>query len=606
MLQQVAPRFEKTCCLGDNPALVGEISSLFNTEAAYFAVMDEPRMGRMDADNEVIRRTNAMARIRPEKIILAGMSLEAKEAVLERIPQHRAVIIERAEEVEDRLGLKPGDSENMLRWGQERIAVGLLRAKQGRKRLVVDLEESPEITYVGGTSGHLVICEDQDDVAAVIAANYAFSIGAGLILIPSYSRDMVDDINEEFYTIYSDDKWEPIEERIMALQEKLRRLAGNIDIGFASGTTFVTGGIPWGFAFYELPTTHIYAHPDMGISIVSSIAEEQPQAPGVRATLLIEPGDGRSSEIEEIRNRVLKKGGFVRELRGKAAAVRYVRENVDLYPYDLLVISTHAGDIAGERVKYEFKDKEGLLRELTVDRTVGFGLDPKTEMVEVSEYTRFVSLDGVPWHDSEGKEKINAGIAMEAWVEKKQNDKDDLQTTVVKSIDRVKGSMALKMSDHHYMFHAHGIGYGTAPIVLNNACASWHELSVRFIFAGARSYIGPVFPVIGGEAAEVAKALFGRHLSEPLAFALWQSQQDVYGDGVRRPYVMVGVHFTRIRISDINAPKYVADALWDALGDWEKKAQRHPETEIRENASKSAAFLRSEFENHLKRWREVL
>src|SRR5262249_46760150 len=59
--------------------------------------------------------------------------------------------------------------------------------------------------------------------------------------------------------------------------------------------------------------------------------------------------------------------------------------------------------------------------------------------------------------------------------------------------------------------------------------------------------VGSLFSVVDAEAEEVVGRLFGRYLGMELAVALSRAQTSVYGASPRRPYVMVGCHFQRIR-----------------------------------------------------------
>jgi hypothetical protein len=72
-------------------------------------------------------------------------------------------------------------------------------------------------------------------------------------------------------------------------------------------------------------------------------------------------------------------------------------------------------------------------------------------------------------------------------------------------------------------------------------------LAETFTGSGARCYIGTLFSVVDAEAEEVVSQLFGRQLGRDLASALARAQATVYGRNPRRPYVMVGCHFQRIR-----------------------------------------------------------
>lgn len=602
-MNQECPSFERACCIGDDPILIGEISSLYNKGKHYFSVMDEPRLQREDAQNEVIRRNNSIARTRPELIIYAGLSEGSKREFSSRLPGKLVLEVNSTEEIDSKLSTRVCFPTEVLHWGQQRLAIGLLLAKQTGRRLKIDLEESPPTLGIPGPSGHVVVLEDRADIAPIIAANYAYSIGAGLVIIPEVSKDLTDEINEKFYTLYSEEGPEPFEEKMVALRKKLRILVGEIEnLEFAS-LTFVTSGLPFGFAFNEVPSTHIFAYPDMGVHLPNAISEEQAKSPGTRVSLLIEPGDLDNSEIKEISDRLREQGGFVRTLAERSATVLNVKQNIELYPYDLLVISTHADETSGRRVTYQFTDRDRCQHEITVDEGVGLGFDPATRKVLVTTYERFVSLDGVPWHDSEGKSKIkNMEVAVQDYFEIKQKDIESLKIIDTKELKRVKGCMVLKMVDDVYLPSPHAIADINSPIIINNACSSWHELSKRLIFAGARAYIGTMFPITEIEAKEIGRRLFASHLQEPLAFALWQVQNEVYGGQMRHPYVMVGPHFTRIRISQINVPKYLTQRLSISMKRWQQKSESHPEEEIRINAKKAQEFLEKELRNHLIRW----
>jgi hypothetical protein len=457
VMYQECPVFEDTCCIGDDPILLAEISSFFNEIGHYFPVMDEPRLTREDASNEVIRRNNALAIIKPNTIIYADVSEESKREFSSRIPKEKIIELNNRDEVNGKLSYKKTHPDEILHWGRERIAIGLLQAKQTGKRLKIDLEESPSIFKLEGTSGNLVICEERKDIAPVIAANYAYSIGAGLSIIPEMPSELVNEINEEFYTIYSEDRWEPIEQRIKDLRGKLRSLIGEVDIGLAGSLTFITGGIPWGFAFCQVPTTHIFAYPDMGIHLANGIGTEQKNVQGTRVSLLIEPGNLIDSEIDEIRKNLVENGGFVRTVHGKGAKVSEVTRLIELYPYDLLVISTHADEVSGERITFKFEDRNGLEREFIEDRGLGFGLDPKTDKVLITEFFRPLAVDGISWDDPENKKLIGAGLVFEDFIHTRQKDVGLLKIVARENLRHVKGCIALRMADHNYIPSPHSI-----------------------------------------------------------------------------------------------------------------------------------------------------
>ncbi len=81
-------------------------------------------------------------------------------------------------------------------------------------------------------------------------------------------------------------------------------------------------------------------------------------------------------------------------------------------PFDIIVISTHAGDVAGERITYDFVDSEGIRRHLIIDHAIGFGYDPQTDKVLVQQFDRFHELDGVLWAHRGTNAGLYVGIAI--------------------------------------------------------------------------------------------------------------------------------------------------------------------------------------------------
>jgi hypothetical protein len=179
--------------------------------------------------------------------------------------------------------------------------------------------------------------------------------------------------------------------------------------------------------------------------------------------------------------------------------VTSVSQMVELFPYDLLVIATHCGDVPGHRWTYEYIDSEGLPRTMVVDIAVGFGRTDQEDMLHVSQFIRFISLDGINWNDPEKSKKIYVGKAMIDFMERTRQRKE-MEPVKKDIVARVVGSAALKMADSNYIAFPRSLAGEGTPIIINNACASWHRLAKNFVFAGARAYIGTMFPVVTSEA----------------------------------------------------------------------------------------------------------
>jgi hypothetical protein len=145
------------------------------------------------------------------------------------------------------------------------------------------------IEHITPKSDHLVVCEQGEDLSEVIAANYAFALGAGLHLIPQTADPVAEDILERFYSVMDQTRMAATD-ALTELKAKLRDRCGPIAIPPGGSITFVTRRLPYGFAFPEVPSTHLFAYPDLGISIINGFSAEQPEAAGVGVAVLVDPG----------------------------------------------------------------------------------------------------------------------------------------------------------------------------------------------------------------------------------------------------------------------------------------------------------------------------
>jgi hypothetical protein len=278
-------------------------------------------------------------------------------------------------------------------------------------------------------------------------------------------------------------------------------------------------------------------------------------------------------------------------VRGPAATQTRVQFLLDLLPHDIIVLSSHAGDAPGERITYEYPDADGRWRRLVVDRALGIGHDAFDDKFMVMAYHRFHSLDGVDWRDQAGKAALPVGTAITTW--SAMGGPMDRNDYIVEQqpIPRVIGSMAMQLHDGIWLFASHGFAPESAPLFINNSCWSWHELSQRTTFAGARGYVGSLFPITDVEAKEVGLALFSRHIGQELPRALWSTQRGIYGSSARRPYVMVGLPFIAIRPNTTDAVSYTNKAYLDGIAHWTERASGSPHEEIRRNARRFSSFL---------------
>ena len=567
-MTMACPPIVRSLVIAEDPRLAAQISCVLAVPGQYLPVVEAPRLLHPDPSAELVRRNNAAGRVRPHSIFMTGVSDKPYDALTARFAGPLKALIRRistSEEIE-RLANLARFKGPPLTWGKDRIGIGLLKALRARRSIVFADEPSPGES-VPSKSGHLVVCEQGDDLAEVIAANYAYALRAGLCLIPEIGRALSDELLERFYSIYENRAVSPTE-ALERLKEQLRSLTGPLTVPAGGSITFITGELPLGFSVPEAPSTHLFKYPDLGIAMINGLAAEQSDKPGISCVALVDPATTEAHEIAAAERILMPRGALVRRYEGAQANVRDVTTMVELLPYDLLIIATHCGDVDGYRWTYEFTDSEGIDRTLVVDIAIGVGQTDDANLLSVTQFTRFVSLDGVDWNDPQKKETLYVGRAILDYLEMTKS--DSLKPVKKDTVPRVVGSSALKLYDHNLIVLPRALADEGTPVIINNACTSWHRLAMNFSVGGARAYVGTLFPVTPSEAQEVIIKLLDKHVGKPLPGALWSAQRDVYGTGLRRPYIATGVYPQRLRIKRGDVIGRMLSRLTRALAGWKK------------------------------------
>ena len=588
------PGFEAVAIVGDEPTLVAQIASLFTRPNRYLTVLDGPRMSRSDWSNEVLRRSNALVMTRARQVILANLPAETAKHLSKGWPDGSVITVTSAEDAALALMRRVKVPTEKMAWGSDNLGVGLMLARRAKKALHIADGPSPPTGFVPGGKQLLIVCEAGEQLAHIVASNLAFATGAAFLVIPRLPKDERDEWLEELYAIGSGGD---VSARFEVIRDRARRVLPDFKFDTYKQIMFATHGFPWGIAVPECATTHMYCYPDFGRSTVVGIWASQESSRSARNALLIHPKQVQGSEIESIAKSLSNNGTLVRIQAGPKATVHRISTLVDTLPFDIMVLSTHAGDIPGERATYEFTDSDGLSRRLVIDHALVIGgYDPRSDKFLVHQFQRFHELDGVDWTNSEAKAQLPVGSAITSWLalgDLVERNKYKVESQI---IPRVIGSMGLQMHNHVWMPILHGFAPNCSPIVVNNACSSWHQLSLRFMFARARAYVGTLFPVTEVEAQEIGTTIFQEQLGAFLPTALWVSQNSVYGTQNRRPYVMVGLPFCSVRSNRIDSIAYLANAYRNAIAEYAHKTETSPFADVRENSRQYKEFLSEDFQ----------
>lgn len=593
------PVISTTAIVSDDPQFAASLSCALSQRNSYLPLLSGPRLTRADRQSEIIRRTISLSRAGSRQTLLAGLSSDAQSAMIDALPEGHAKVVDGDDPAVFSVDPKRA-SRPRLKWGSDRIGLGVLTALYAGRLIEFVEMESPRIA-VSSKSGHLVVCEDFEPLSQVIAANYAFALNAGLHVFDEVGSVVGDRILESYYSI--DRPGSDAAAERMRLIEELRDLIGHVELPPNGSITFISQQLPFGVAFPELPSTHLFSYPDLGRAIVNGFAAEQPGTRGTNVAVLVNPQKVNAPEIQAARELLPKRRIFVRGYEGPGASVRAVGDMVDLFPYDLLLFATHCGDAQGHRWTYEFKDSEGIDRCLVVDIAIGVGQTDEEDLLQVMQFTRFHTLDGVDWNDTDAKADLYVGTAIDDYI--KQTKNGELKPVKKETIPRVLGSAAMAMADNNYIPVPRALAAERTPVIINNACVSWHQLAVRFLFADARAYIGTLYPVSDIEAEAVVVAILNKYFGKMLPHALWSAQNLVYGSlGDRRPYVVSGVFPQRLRVTKEDVPKHILSLLFDRLLYWKSRAEMSPDenSDSKKAVEDIATYYEREFFDFRQRW----
>jgi hypothetical protein len=206
----------------------------------------------------------------------------------------------------------------------------------------------------------------------------------------------------------------------------------------------------------------------------------------------------------------------------------------------------------------------------------------------------------VDWNDPVAKAGLYVGTAISDYAEWSGN--GDFEPVNKEPLDRVRASAAMAMSDNNYIPIPTSLADNGTPIIINNACVSWHELAKRFTFGSARAYIGTLYPVLPFEAESVVVRLLDKYWGRLLPHALWSAQIGTYGKkDERRPYIVTGVYTQRLRTTKEDVPLHIMQRLSGGALERARHIEQAPK-ERRRQLQNVANFYRTEAEAFRKKW----
>lgn len=598
--RQEPPKLDQRCaCIVDRDAtvLAAVISSYLFVPGTYFPLflLRKVNVAQADADFEFLSEAyvadlmagqdsvfiaNALARIgAPEYLILAGLS-EAQKSYL-HLPKGSTVIeIADIRDVEHKLLPLVGVRDKLKCKARESLK-GLVVAQRRQKHLLIE-EEAPPLPEIVQLEKAAVVVEQLDDPAAVVAINYASAVNASVLLVdPLVKHDA-----RQVQNWIEDWKEKGDAEAYGKIKQEVETRIGSVSFGQFDYVTFFTAGLPYSLILQNIiPSTYVHLLLKPDLFIVNSILFHHGEHFG--AAVVFSPVFFSDEETDWLCEFFVRSKCYLRPLIGQHATLAALDFHAQYFPYDVLHICSHGGEVDGYEMAEQFTDREGTKHVVEFEEVIGVTPAPdKPGMVAVHRKVFPRTLDGLKWMSSELKEHgLPSHVSLDMW-------KCMLESKGVrKKKGRIAMSCAIACADTIHQGQFHALASYSSPIVFNNTCWSWSEVAGFFLACGARGYIGTLWAV-GNDAAVIAAGTFYENLfAGTVLSAFHRAVKSIDRTSSKDIYIYWGLPFTTLPAPQSldRAKNAVRKELAHSIERWVRKIES---TQIREVRVNSIAILR--------------
>lgn len=565
---------KKAVCIGCDKRsdLAREVSTFFSGADGYFPVFLFPEvrnpekkdvefeedgyLNQMVGSENSIFITNALARIGPEYIIIAGLDANQK-TFFQRLPSKRIIFID------DISDLKKHD---------------IFRAKQPND--------------IPSNSSDLVVIEDGDDIVSVVAENFAKAVGAKVLRVPDTERRILEKVTKYI------DEWKGKRSKY-ASYTKIENLVNDrvsgVNFTDFKTATFFTNGLPYGLVLKNpIPFSYVKKLLRPDIFIVNNILYSQRKF-GVAVSFSID--QFLKDEPTEISKILSKNEIYPIELFTKKATSFNLENYASYFPYDLLHISSHGGETTGYYVVEKFKDRKGVMHTVEYYEVVSFSnlpLSQEKDLISVLRKAIFWKFDGMPWM-SEGLERQRIPSYVFEDMRKKIFDgKLSKEAKRVSVEDNIITSCTISTNQDVHQGQFKVLAAHNAPVVFNNSCFSWGLISSNFLAGGARAYVGTLWAISNAIAPSCAIEFYKNTIEKGMDIptAVWEMNNSISIDSQKDIFFTWALPFSKLYPGNarVDMPNFIKETIFN-LGQWIEKHVTHPSQEVKDNTDEIIKFM---------------
>jgi len=188
----------------------------------------------------------------------------------------------------------------------------------------------------------------------MVAVNYAFAIGSHLEVVRPLEKRESRSVQNFIQKCKSDGS----HNQLQKVLDKITQRVGHIRFEEFEYATFFTEGLPYALGIENvIPCSHVNLALRADLFVFNCLVFEHIERFGSAVVFSLEDffAGGESKWLMDF----LKKSNYyVRPLVGREATVRNLDFHAQQFPYDILHISSHGGEVEGYAVKEEFTDRK--------------------------------------------------------------------------------------------------------------------------------------------------------------------------------------------------------------------------------------------------------
>jgi hypothetical protein len=529
-------------------------------------------------------------------LILVGLT--ADQISYLSIPKGvRVVNITALADVSKELGALPLQDRAELKARPSDVLKGLFLAQKAGKRLVVD-EGADSLTTIQRTSGGIIVVED-GDVGSVVAVNYASSLDADLLVVPKIERRELRAIHTAFqaWKVKGDDA------HLEVVRNAVSERIGTTSLRKFDYVTFFTIGLPYSFVIENIiPCSNVHLGIKPDLFVLNSIIFDKTDT--IHSTVVFSPLFFPDEETTWLTKFVTDNRYYLRQLIGRDASFANLDFTLQHFPYSLFHICSHGGEVEGWEVSEEFIDRDGKKHVIEYDEVVGCDLIPdENGGYRVHRKAIFRRLDGFEWMSEElERQEIPHYVFTDMWkaLYKEQRTKLNTNAKRRKKKGPIATSCAIRCCDTIHQGELHVLASHSSPLIFNNTCWSWYEVSSFFLSCGARGYIGTLWAIDNDAAILGAETFYGKIFSGTVLHAFDEAVKAIAHTKSKDIYVFWGLHFTKLRPADDakNSRAEVFSELARAFARLRDHIKETKSQEGRRNATRVLELLIGELKNN--------